>query len=323
MGYSSPSAFNTDMSFTIFAGSAHPELARAIAGRLAVSLGARTLGRFPDSEAMLRLEESVRGHHVFLVQPTSPPVDEHLMELLIFADACRRAAAARITAVVPYFGYARADKRRGRREPITASLVAELIQVAGIDHVLTVDAHTDQLEGFFHVPMDDLTAVPELAVRLSAGLSVGTVVVSPDGGRVPMATEYARRLGTSVAVLYKRRISGSETQVTHVVGDVRDHPCLIVDDMIATGGTIAGAIDVLLGAGARPDFTIVATHGLFITGAESRLSQESVRKVWVTDTVAPPTTKWGRLAVVSTADLLTTAIRQILANGSLSTLRQE
>src|SRR5271165_3333654 len=229
MAYSSPSAFKTDTSFTIFAGSAHPELARAIAGRLAVSLGARTLGRFPDSEAMLRLEESVRGHHVFIVQPTSPPVDQHLMELLIFADACRRAAASRITAVVPYFGYARADKRRGRREPITASLVAELMQGAGIDHVLTVDAHTDQLEGFFHIPMDDLTAVPELSARLGADLPAGTVVVSPDGGRVPMATEYARRLGTSVAVLYKRRLSGSETQVTHVVGDVRGHPCLIVD----------------------------------------------------------------------------------------------
>ncbi|MGO8951224.1 MAG: ribose-phosphate diphosphokinase [Ktedonobacterales bacterium] len=309
--------------FTIFAGSAHPELAHSIAARLGVPLGRCSCGRFPDGEAMLRLDESIRGHHVFIVQPTSPPVDEHLMELLIFADACRRAAASRITAVVPYFGYARADKRRGRREAITASLVAELIQVAGIDHVLTVDAHTDQLEGFFHVPMDDLTAAPELSARVAAELPPGVVVVSPDGGRVPMATEYARRLDTSVAVLYKRRMSGRETEVTHVVGDVQDRACLLVDDIIATGGTLSGAIEALLAAGARPDITIAATHGLFVSGAEARLSDKSVRKVLVTDTLAPRARGWRRLEVVSVADLLTTAIRQILANGSLSTLRQE
>lgn len=307
--------------FTIFAGTAHPALAQAIADRLGVALGHCTSGRFPDGEALLRLDESVRGHHVFIVQPTSPPVDQYLMELLIFADACRRAAASRITAVVPYFGYARADKRRGRREPITASLVAELMQGAGIDHVLTVDAHTDQLEGFFHIPMDDLTAVPELATRISAELPEDAVVVSPDGGRVPMAAAYARRLGTSVAVLYKRRMSGTETEVTHVVGDVRDRSCVIIDDMIATGGTLAGAIDALLAAGARPSFTIAATHGLLLQGAQDRLSGQPVSKILITDTLAPPPAVWSPLEVVSVADLLTTAIRQILVNGSLSGLR--
>jgi ribose-phosphate pyrophosphokinase len=195
------------------------------------------------------------------------------------------------------------------------------MQGAGIDHVLTIDAHTDQLEGFFHIPMDDLTAVPELAARISAALPEDAVVVSPDGGRVPMATVYARQLGTSVAVLYKRRLSGTETEVTHVVGDVRDRSCVIIDDMIATGGTLAGAISALLAAGARPSFTIAATHGLLLLGAQDRLSGQPVSKVLITDTLAPPSAAWGRLEVVSVADLLTTAIRQILVNGSLSGLR--
>src|ERR671932_304240 len=220
---------------TIFAGTANPDLARAVARELGVRLGACAVERFPDGEVSVRLEESVRGREVFVVQPTSPPVNDHLVELLAFADACRRASAARTTAIVPYFGYARSDKRDGRRVAVAASMVADLLQSVGVGHVVTVDVHTPQLEGFFRVPFDSLTAVPILADAVREHLPEGAAVVSPDAGRVSMATEFAQRLGAQVVVLHKRRESGSRTRVTHVVGDVRDRACLVIDDMISTG----------------------------------------------------------------------------------------
>ncbi len=308
--------------FSMFTGSANPALAESIARQVGVSLGARVIEQFPDGEQSVRLEQSVRGHHVFIVQPTSPPVDVHLMELLIFADACRRAAAAQITAVVPYFGYARQDRRRGHRVPITASMIAELLQTVGVTHVIAVDVHAAQLEGFFHIPMDNLTALPTLFAAVQDQLTPGTVVVSPDLGRVPMATEYAQRLGTSVVVLHKQRISSTESTVTQVVGDVRDRPCLIVDDMISTGGTIARAIDALIAAGARPEITVAATHGLLVDGARQQLSHKSVRAVFVTDTVPVVDNQgWRELHVVSVAPLLAAAIHQVLADGSLNSMR--
>ncbi len=308
--------------FSMFTGSANPALAESIARQVGVSLGVRVIEHFPDGEQSVRLEQSVRGHHVFIVQPTSPPVDVHLMELLIFADACRRAAAAQITAVVPYFGYARQDRRRGHRVPITASMIAELLQTVGVTHVIAVDVHAAQLEGFFHIPMDNLTALPTLFAAVQDQLTPGTVVVSPDLGRVPMATEYAQRLGTSVVVLHKQRISSTESTVTQVVGDVRDRPCLIVDDMISTGGTIARAIDALIAAGARPEITVAATHGLLVDGARQQLSHKSVRAVFVTDTVPVVDNQgWRELHVVSVAPLLAAAIHQVLADGSLNSMR--
>lgn len=242
--------------FALFTGTAHPALAASVARELGVLLAASTVNRFPDSEVSVRLDASVRGKEVFLVQPTAPPVDPHLVELLAFIDACRRGAAARITAVVPYFGYARADKRVANREPIMARMVADALQTTGVDHLVAVDLHTPQIEGFFHVPVDDLTAVPALCEAVASRLPDGAVVVSPDAGRVGLATAYANRLGAPVAVLHKRRESGSETRVTHLVGDVRDRPCLIVDDMIATGGTIMESVAALLEAGARPEITV-------------------------------------------------------------------
>lgn len=308
--------------FSLFTGSAHPVLAQSIARELDVPLGMRTVEHFPDGEQSVRLEQLVQGHHVFIVQPTSPPVDMHLMELLMFADACRRAAPTQITAIVPYFGYARQDRRRGRHEPITASMVAELLQTVGVTHVMAVDVHAAQLEGFFHVPVDCLTALPVLLGALRDRLPPGTAVVSPDLGRVPMATEYAHRLGTSVVVLHKHRESGIETTVTHVVGDVRVRPCLIVDDMISTGGTIARAIDALLAAGARSEITVAATHGPLVEGAQQQLSHNSPRAVFVTDKV--PVVKeqdWPELQVVSMAPLLAGAIPEVLADGSLNAMR--
>jgi len=184
--------------FVIFAGTANPDLARAVARELGVRLGACAVERFPDGEVSVRLEESVRGREVFVVQPTSPPVNEHLVELLAFADACRRASAARTTAVVPYFGYARADKRHGRREPITASVVADLFEAVGIAHVLTVDVHAPQIEGFFRIPMDSLTAVPALCEALGGRLHGGAVVVSPELTRA--SSRWSRWIPRAVSI---------------------------------------------------------------------------------------------------------------------------
>lgn len=303
----------------ILSGTCNPGLASAVAAELGVHPGRRTINRFPDGEVEVRLDESVRGREVLLIQPTGPPVNDSLMELLALADACRRSAAARITAVVPYFGYARADRRRGRREPITASLVAQLIQAAGIDHLLTVDLHAAQIEGFFRIPVDSLTAVPTLASALGARLPHDAVVVSPDTGRVATATDFAQRLGGPVAILHKRRSSGTETAVTHVVGDVRDRPCLIIDDMISTGGTIARAVEALLQAGARPEIVVAATHGLFVGGAWATLGHRAIREVLVTDSLAPAHPD-PRLRVVGIAPLIAAAIRQMLAGGSLGEL---
>lgn len=305
--------------FMVFSGTSNPGLAATVATELGVRPGGRTVTRFPDGEVEVRLDEPVRGREVLLIQATGPPVNDNLMELLTLADACRRSAAARITAVLPYFGYARADRRRGHREPITASLVAQLIQTAGIDHVLTVDLHAAQIEGFFQIPVDSLTAVPTLAQAIRDRVPRGTVVVSPDTGRVATATDYAHRLGGPVAILHKRRSSGTETAVTHVIGDVRDRPCLIIDDMISTGGTIARAVEALLQAGARPEIFVAATHGLFVGDAWATLGHRAIREVLVTDSLAPAHPD-PRLRIVGIASLIAAAIRQMLAGGSLGEL---
>lgn len=306
--------------FAIFTGSAIPELASAIAQQLGVRPGACVVEHFPDGETWVGLDEPVRGRDVFIVQSTSPPVNESLVELLAFADACRRAAARRITAIIPYFGYARQDKRQGRREPITASMVALVLQAVGINHVVTVDLHTPQIEGFFQIPVDSLTAVPAISNALRTRLPEGVVIVSPDAGRVKMATEYAQRLGGSVAVLHKRRESGTATKVTHLVGDVRDRTCLIIDDMISTGGTISESIEALTKAGARPEITIAATHGVFVEGCRDKLSHEAVREVLVSDTVPVSAQGWEQLKVVSVASLLASAIAKFAADGSIRDL---
>ena len=305
-------------SFAIFAGRANVALATSVAVEMGARLGACSVERFPDGELSVRLDEPVRGREVLIIQPTSPPVNDHLIELLAFADACRRASAAHITAVMPYFGYARADKRHGRREPITASMVAALMQAVGVNHVVTIDLHAPQIEGFFHIPVDSLTTAPVMVEALRPGLPPDIVVVSPDAGRVRMATEYARLLGAPVAVLHKERASGVETRITRLVGDVRDRPCLIIDDMISTGGTIAESVEALLNAGARPEIIVAATHGLLLAGAREKLARTVTREVLVTDTVAPPAHDWPQLRVVSVAPLIASALRRFLSDGPLS-----
>lgn len=300
---------NSVNSWAIIAGSANPHLAAAIAAELHLPLAERMLTRFPDGEINIQLRCSLRRAEVVLVQPTAPPVNDHLVELLALADACRRAAAARITAVVPYFGYARADKQLSGGEPISASMVARLIEAVGIDQIIVVDLHAAQIAGFFQIPVDHQTALPVLAHALHEQILPGTVVVAPDAGRVKMATAYAQALQTTVAVLDKQHLHNNEMHITGVVGDVHDRPCLIVDDMIATASTVVAAVAALRAAGARPEISLAATHGLLLPGAQERLLRAGIHSVWITDTVAPPVLDWPQLRVVSVAPLLAAAIR--------------
>lgn len=304
----------------IFGGSGNPELAAAVAAQLGVRPGASHIERFPDGELTVELLESVRGHELYLVQPTAPPVNDNLVELLAFVDACRRSGADRITAVVPYFGYSRADKRVCRREPITAGMVATILEAVGVERVLTLDLHTPQIEGFFRIPVDTLTAVPVLSKALGADLPAGAVVVAPDAGRVRLATEYAQHLELPLIVLHKQRMSGTETRVTHVVGEVEGRHCLIIDDMISTGGTLLESMEALRGSGAEAAFTVAATHGLLLKEAVDRLVKEGARRVYVSDSLPRASTR-KELVVVSIAPLIAEAIRQLSADGSLAALR--
>ena len=304
----------------IFAGTANPELAAAIAAELGMPLGSCTVERFPDGETSVQLLDLVRRKEVFLVQSVAPPVNDNLVELLALVDACRRASAARVTAVVPYFGYARSDKKHGRREPIMGRVVADVLEAVGVDHVITVDLHAPQIEGFFRIPVDALTAVPTLCTALREEVPVGVVVVAPDAGALRMATDYAHRLKGSVAVAHKRRESGTMTHVTHVVGEIAGKPCLIVDDMISTGGTIASCVDALLKAGAQPAITIAATHGLLLPGAREKLTHDAMRKVFITDTIGAAPKDWSLLQVVSLAPVIAGALRRFLEHRSLGDL---
>jgi ribose-phosphate pyrophosphokinase len=224
---------------------------------------------------------------------------------------------------VPYLGYTRADKRHARREPITASMVADLFRTVGLDHLVTLDLHSAQIEGFYHRPVENLTAVPTLCDALQPRLPAGAVVVSPDTGRLKMAADYAQRLGTSVVVLHKQRESSGEARIVNVVGEVRDRACLIVDDMISTGGTIARAITALLEAGARPEIWVAATHAVLVGAVSTRLNHPALREIFVTDTVPTHHADWPRLRIVSVVPLLATAIQRLATSGSIADLYEQ
>jgi ribose-phosphate pyrophosphokinase len=304
----------------LLAGTANLPLAQSTAGLLGTALGRCHIERFPDGEVSVELGESVRGKDVFLMQPTSAPVNDHLVELLALSDACRRADAARITAIVPYFGYARADKRGGRRSPVTARTVADLVEVAGIGHIVTLDAHTPQLEGFFHIPIDDLPVIDVLCDAHCKLLRPDTVIVSPDLGGVRRSVKFAERLGSSTAICVKRRLNGASVQVTQVIGDVRERHCCIVDDMITTGATIAEAAKVLRTHGAREPFTVAATHGVLVRGARERMNAAGVQQITVTDSINVEARSDPSVHIATVAPRLAEVIRRLSAGESLREL---
>lgn len=305
----------------IFVGSANLTLAAAVAERMGLTLGNRALTRFPDSELHIEVQESVRGRDVYLIQPTSPPVHEHLFDLFMLADACRRAGTARLTAVIPYFGYARQDRRATGRDPVGARLVADLLRTSAIERVVALDLHSAALEGFFPVPLEHLSAIPVLAqAAAAAGVAAESVIVAPDLGAVKLAQRYARMLHMPIAVVNKTRLSGEEVVAKGVVGDVRGRPILIVDDMITTGGTIAAAVNLVKAAGAESEVTVAASHGLFVGPAQERLRVLGVKRFIVTDSVALAADLRLPVEMVSVAPLLAEALRRLHGDHSLSDL---
>ena len=309
------------MSLKILSGSANLSIAESIATKLDVPLAQRTLERFPDSELHIVLQESVRGDDVFIIQPTCPPVDEHLFELFLMADACRRAGAASLTAVVPYFGYARQDRRSRGREPLSARLIADLISTSGLQRVVTVDIHSRAVESAFAIPLEHLSAVPILAEAVRPSLNRNTVIVSPDLGAVKMAEHYAGLLDLPAAIIHKTRISGEQVKVQRIIGDVCDKEVLVVDDMISTGGTLVEAINALLEARCSPTgVKVSATHALLVGPAAERLGKLPIEKMYVSDSVQPPERFPLPIHVSSLASLLAEAIQRLYNKQSIAAL---
>lgn len=298
------------MTLEIVAGTANPALAGSVADMLGIEPASAVVERFPDGE-LRPVADGVRGADVYLLQSTSPPVNEHVMESLLLVDACRRAGAARITAVMPYFGYARQDRRGQAGQAIGIRVVANALASVGTSRLIVVDPHTVALEAICAVPVEMLTAVPVLAQALGEQVRDGAVVVAPDLGAVKLAEHYGGLLSRPVAVVRKTRLSGTRVVAEDLVGDVHDRPVVIVDDMISTGGTIEAAVEVVAVHGAAREIVVVATHGLFVEPAVERLGRATIRRVLVTDTVAQPIGTQMPLSVCSAAPLLADAIRRL------------
>lgn len=305
----------------VFAGSSNPALAGAVCKYLEIPLGGAKIDTFPDGEKHIRVEDDVRGTDCFVVQSTCRPVDEHLMELLIYLDCLKRASARRITAVIPYFGYARQDRKDEGRVPITAKLVANLIATAGANRVLAIDLHAHQLQGFFDIPVDHLTGELVLSKYFRDKKISNLTVVSPDVGNIKIASRYASHLGGELAIVHKRRMSGSEVKAFEIIGDVKDRNVLMCDDIIATAGTVCDAARLIKERGAESVY-VGATHGVFAPQAFERLKQAPIEEVVVTDTI--PLTNQAQeidsIKVLSVANMLGEAIRRIHRNESVSSL---
>jgi len=304
----------------LFSGNSNRKLSEAIAGYLGVSLGSCEVGRFPDGEVRVKFKADVRGADVFLIQSTCTPVNDHLVELLIMADALRRASAARVTAVIPYFGYSRQDRKDEGRVPITAKLVADLLQASGINRVVTLDLHAAQIQGFFNIPVDHLYASRVFTKYVRQLELPDLVVASPDAGGMKQAWGYSKRLDAYLAVVEKRRISGEDVEVGFVIGDVANKNVVIIDDMISTGGSVSKAAQLLKDKGARKVF-VMATHAIFCGRAVEKLRSAPFEEIIVTDTI-PVTANIERLKVLSVAELLGEAVHRIHTNKSVSTLFQ-
>lgn len=307
----------------VFGGRANQALSEKIAQSLGDTLGRLTLGNFPDGETSVRIDEDVRGRDVFIVQPTCPPVNENLMELLIILDAFRRSSPARLTAVLPYYGYARQDRKDVGRVPITAKLVANILSKAGCDRVLALDLHAAQLQGFFDIPVDHLHAAPVIIDHVrSLNLSSDEfVVLSPDEGSIKKALNYQKKLGGAIAIVDKRRTSATETSQANLIGpSLEGKVVFIFDDMISTGGSVVGAAHVAKAHGAR-EIHVCVTHGVLVGPAIERLKNAPIQSVVITDSIPlPPQKQLPKIQILSIAPLLANAIKRIHCNESVSSL---
>jgi len=309
----------------LFAGRGNEALSSEIASCLGMPLGKVELSNFANGEIYGRYAESVRGADLFVIQSHCPPINDHIFEQLILLDAAKRASAKRITAVCPFYAYARQDRKAEGREPITARLLADLLTVAGADRVVTVDLHTGQIQGFFNLPVDHLTAVPLIAEHLAQSVGKDVTVVAPDAGGGKLANRFSKQLAehgveTDLAFIDKRRPKGTHNvaQAVEVIGDVKGRSCVLVDDIIDTGGTIASAADLLRDRGAK-DVTIAATHGVLSASAAQRLADADVREVVVTNTIPVPDEKrWDTLTVLSIAPTIAEALKAVFEDTSVS-----
>jgi len=303
----------------VFSGTANEPLARAICQYIGIELGKATIRPFPDGETFVKIEENVRGQDVFVVQPTSPPTNHNLMELFIMMDALRRASAQRITAVVPFYGYARQDRKDQPRVPITAKLVANLMVAAGANRLLTMDLHAQQIQGFFDIPVDHLYAAPVMYAYLRQKNIPNLVVVSPDVGGLKMAYAYAQTLEAGLAIVAKRRRSATEVESLAVIGEVRGKNCLLVDDLTETAGTLVQAAELLKRKGARHILACVS-HAILNDQAIERLRNSEIDELITTDTVLRPVITGVNITTLSVAGLLGEAIKRIHNNESVNSL---
>jgi ribose-phosphate pyrophosphokinase len=305
----------------VFSGSAHPQLTKEIADFLGIPVGQARLRRFPDSEVSFQIDENIRGTDVFIVQPTSNPVDQHLVEMLIMVDAFRRSSAARITAVIPYYGYARQDRKDKPRVPISAKLVANLLSASGTNRVLTMDLHKAQIQGFFDIPVDHLFAAPVIIEYLSRLNYPTLTIVSPDAGGAERARAYAKRLDAELAIIDKRRSEDGTAEVMNVIGDVQGRTCILQDDIIDTAGTIQKGASALKAAGAERVLAC-AVHGVLSGPAIDRIDNSPLDQLIVTNTIplSPNGQQCKKIVVLSVARLLGQAIRSIHEETSVSSL---
>lgn len=301
----------------LLSGTAHPQLAQDIATELKTALVPTDFRRFADGEMFVQITEKIRGEDVFVIQPTSSPANDNLMELLIMIDALKRASAGRINAVIPYFGYARQDRKNAPRTPISAKLVADMLSAAGADRVLTIDLHSLPIVGFFDIPVDHLQARPVLTETIKGN----SVIVSPDVGGLGRARLFAEKLGAELAIIDKRRLKPNESEVMNVIGSVKGRECILIDDMVDTGGTLINAAEALLNQGASKVSALV-THGVLSGDAVDRIQKSSLENLVISDTIAPTDSvrAASKIKRVTVAPLLAQAISKIANNESVSTL---
>lgn len=316
----------TSKKLLLVAGRSHPQLAEAVSRELGVAIAKLSAYDFANGEIFVRFEESVRGTDAFVLQSHTAPINKWIMEQLLIVDALRRASARRITVIMPYYGYARQDKKHRGREPISARLMADLLKTAGADRIMTVDLHTAQIQGFFDGPVDHLMAIKTLAEYIISKTERNNItVVSPDSGRVRVAEKWTDILGSPLAIIHKRRDPDvpNEVKMFEVVGEVAGKTCVLVDDMIDTGGTIVKAAETLFDNGAK-DVIVTATHGILSNGANQRLQNSRISEVVVTDTLPiAEESKFEKLTVLSVAPLLATAVREVFREGSVTSLFDE